>query len=89
MQQAISRYAPEIIILNAGDAQFSGLGSIIMTKEDVLAVHQAAPRATLIASHMEAVNHAMLSRKELRAFALEKGMSDRLLIPADGELCEM
>lgn len=89
VQQAISRYAPEIIILNAGDAQFSGLGSIIMTKEDVLAVHQVAPRATLIASHMEAVNHAMLSRKELRAFALEQGMSDRLLIPADGELCEM
>ena len=89
VQQAIACYAPEVIILNAGDAQITGLGSIIMNKEDVLTVHRAAPRATLIATHMEAVNHAMLSRGELRAFALENKMSDCLLIPADGETCEL
>lgn len=37
---------------------------------------------------MEAVNHALLSRKELREYAEEKGFSDRLVIPADGEVCE-
>jgi hypothetical protein len=34
---------------------------------------------------MEAVNHGMLSRKELREFLEEKGMTPRVLVPEDGE----
>ncbi|MNJ73480.1 hypothetical protein D3C81_2146740 [compost metagenome] len=56
-----------------------------MGKEDVRAVYLAAPQATLIASHMEAVNHAVLSRDELRDFLDEHGMTTRVLVPADGE----
>ncbi|ENO3979752.1 MBL fold metallo-hydrolase [Aeromonas veronii] len=69
----------------AGDAQVPGLGSIIMGKEDVAAVYQAAPQATLIASHMEAVNHAVLSRQELRDYLMDRGMTDRVRVPEDGE----
>lgn len=83
--QALRRHTPEVIILNCGDAQIPGLGSIIMGKEDVLAVYQAAPGATLIASHMEAVNHALLSRSELHDFLRQHGMQDSVLIPEDGE----
>lgn len=49
---------------------------------------KVAPNAQFVASHMEAVNHLMLSRKDLREYAVEKGFSDKLLIPADGETCE-
>ena len=56
-----------------------------MGKEDVATVYQAAPQATLIASHMEAVNHAVLSRQELHTYLTERGMMDRVRIPADGE----
>jgi len=56
-----------------------------MDKKDVHEVYKAAPRATIIASHMESVNHAMLSRKELREFIDEKGMTQRILVPEDGE----
>jgi hypothetical protein len=34
---------------------------------------------------MEFVNHAMPSRKELREFISEKGMTQRVLVPEDGE----
>jgi hypothetical protein len=34
---------------------------------------------------MEAVNHGMLSRKELREFLEEKGMMPRVLVFEDGE----
>ncbi len=85
VQDAISAYKPEIIIVNSGDAQVEGLGSIIMSKQDVLAVHKAAPKAVIIASHMEAVNHATLSRKELRAFFEEQGATAAIFIPEDGE----
>jgi len=89
VQDALQQFQPEVVILNAGDAQVIGLGSIIMGKQDVYEVFQAAPQATLIATHMESVNHAVLTRKELREFSVEKGMTDRLLIPEDGETCSL
>lgn len=89
VQDSLNRYAPDVVILNAGDAQVKELGSIIMNKEDVYRVHQAAPNATLIATHMESVNHACLSRAELRAFAAEKHMDACLRVPEDGEVCAL
>ncbi|MFC4453770.1 MBL fold metallo-hydrolase [Deinococcus sonorensis] len=83
--RAIRAHQPAVIVLNAGDAQITGLGSIIMNTQDVLAVHRAAPDATLVAAHLEGVAHAVLSRRELRAFAAEQGFADRLVIPDDGE----
>lgn len=84
---AISEFQPDIIILNTGYARFQGVdGSIIMGKEDVARAYQAAPSATLIGSHMEAVNHAMQTREELRAYIAEQAMDpDRVLVPEDGE----
>ena len=89
VEQALQRHQPEVVILNCGDAQVPGLGSIIMGKEDVAAVYQAAPQATLIASHMEAVNHAVLSRKELRDYLAEHGMADRVRVPEDGDMISL
>ena len=83
--QSLTRHNPEVIVLNCGDAHIPGLGPIIMNKEDVLAVHRAAPQATLIASHLEAVNHALLSRRELRDYLGEQGILQRVLVPEDGE----
>lgn len=85
---ALAQFQPEVIVLNSGDAQAIGLGSIIMNKEDVAQVYRAAPQATVIASHMEAVNHAVLSRTELRNYLAEQNMLDRVLIPADGEVMQ-
>ena len=85
VEHSLRQHRPEVVILNCGDARVPGLGSIIMGKEDVRAVYLAAPQATLIASHMEAVNHAVLSRDELRDFLDEHGMTARVLVPADGE----
>ncbi len=85
VQDTLQQYQPDIVVLNAGDAQITGLGSIIMNKEDVYAVHQAAPQATLIATHLEAVNHAVLTRQQLKEFAQQQGMASQLLVPQDGE----
>lgn len=85
VRENIDTYQPEVLILNSGDAQIPGLGSIIMGKEDVYEVHKAAPEAILIASHMEAVNHAALTRAELQEYVHEKGIGDYVRIPQDGE----
>lgn len=87
VEEAIRRYQPDVIILNTGYARVLGLnGSIIMGKEDLDRAYQAAPKAKVIGSHMEAVNHAMQTRQDLRDYIKEKGMDpQRVLVPADGE----
>lgn len=82
---ALEQFKPEVVLLNAGDAQVSGLGSIIMGKEDVWRVFQAAPQAQIVATHLEAVNHAVLTRRELAQYVEEKRMASRVSIPLDGE----
>lgn len=85
VEQNLEQYKPDVIVLNSGDARVLPHEPIIMGKNDVREVYKAAPSATIIASHMEAVNHATLSRKDLRAFLLEQKMTSRVLVPEDGE----
>lgn len=85
VQAAIDTHKPTAIVLNAGNAVMMGFNPIIMGSEDVLSVHRAAPDAILIASHMEAINHCILSRQVLRDFSVQNGFEQKLLIPADGE----
>ena len=85
VEEAIARHQPDAIVLNAGKAVMKGFDPIIMGEDDVLAVHKTAPKATLIVSHMEAINHCVLSRSDLRAYADKQGFGSKLLIPADGE----
>ncbi|ARC64355.1 MBL fold metallo-hydrolase [Bacillus licheniformis] len=85
VREEIAAHQPDVIVVNGGDNQFFEGGSLVMGKEDIAEVYQAAPKATIISSHMEAVNHWTLSRKELKSFIQEKGMSSRVLVPDDGE----
>lgn len=85
VEDTLRNHSPDVVILNSGDAQIPGLGPVIMNKEDVYKVFKAAPRATLIASHMDAVNHAALTRAQLRNYSAKTGMVHRLLVPEDGE----
>jgi len=82
---ALEQHAPDVVVLNCGDAQVPGLGNIIMDEHDLRAVWQAAPGATLVASHLEAVNHCVLSRTALRGWLDGQGMAERVLVPEDGD----
>lgn len=82
---AIRDHSPNIIVVNAGEAQFLEGGPIIMGVDDVVKVCQAAPRATVIAVHMEAVNHCVLTRAGLRAGLNRSSVASTVMIPRDGE----
>jgi hypothetical protein len=60
-----------------------------MDAGDVIATARAAPRATVVAVHMEAINHCLLGRAELRAAVDDAGVGGRVLIPDDGETLRM
>ena len=56
-----------------------------MTAEDVIETCRAAPKAKVVAVHMESINHCLLTRADL-AFQLEAArLSKQVLIPLDGE----
>lgn len=84
VEQTIRQYRPEVIILNCCEAT-TPLGRLIMNLADVEKVCREAPQAVVIASHLDSVNHALLSRKDIIEFAKEKGLSE-VWIPEDGEV---
>ena len=91
VEQAIKHHSPDVIVLNTGGAalthgQFSDNPYIIMGKEDILRAYRMAPKAAIVAVHMDAINHMTVDRKDLSEYAYKQGIRDRVLIPFDGEL---
>ncbi len=85
VQESIQKHDPKVIVVNAGAAQFLEGGPITMTKEDVVRTHNKAPDATIVAVHMESLNHCLLTRDELKQLIEEKSLSNQVLIPDDGQ----
>jgi Predicted Zn-dependent hydrolases of the beta-lactamase fold len=85
VKEAIGRHQPDVVILNAAQAAFHDNTPILMGVDGVHEVAKAAPQAVIIASHMDAVNHARLTRKDLKQFIDEKGLASQVKIPLDGE----
>jgi L-ascorbate metabolism protein UlaG (beta-lactamase superfamily) len=80
--ETIKEHKPQVIVVNSGAAQFLHGDPITMTAGDVVRVCRAATYAKVIAVHMEAINHCLLTREELAAQAGDA--SGRLVIPEDG-----
>ncbi|MBW1910427.1 MAG: hypothetical protein JRJ11_12955 [Deltaproteobacteria bacterium] len=60
---------------------------IVMDAVQTIAVCRAAPKAVVVATHMEALDHATVSRSDLKALAeMEDIKPSQLLIPYDGEI---
>ncbi len=82
---ALRDFAPAIVVVNAGEARFLEGDPITMSPDDVIAVCRAAPATRIVAVHMEAINHCLVTRDDL-AFQLEAArLRHRVSIPADGE----
>ncbi|MDU3382521.1 MAG: MBL fold metallo-hydrolase [Klebsiella pneumoniae] len=81
----VRKLRPDVVVLNAGYAHVIGFGPIIMGKEDLLNVHFTLPEAKIMAIHLEAVNHCLVSREEMRQYALDNQIADVVSIPQDGE----
>ena len=89
VEEALKAYRPDVIVVNAGAAQFLEGDPVTMTADDVAQVCCAAPEARVIATHMETINHCLLTRAELAGHLDEQGLSDQVTVPDDGEMLEM
>jgi L-ascorbate metabolism protein UlaG (beta-lactamase superfamily) len=89
VEEALSVHTPGVVVVNAGAARFLEGDPITMTAQDVASVCRAVPEVRVVAVHMEAINHCLLTRDELREELQGEGLSDRVKIPADGETFEV
>jgi len=81
VEATIERHQPRVAVVNAGGAEFAEGGLIIMGIDDVREVAARVP--TVVAVHLEALNHCYLTRAAIRA-----SLPD-VLVPADGETLEI
>ena len=75
-------------LVNACDAR-GRYGRLIMNTEDVLKTCACSPAVIVIATHMDTVSHAHLSRAQLHANLEERPGAEQVLIPEDGEWIEI
>ncbi|GAA0466782.1 MBL fold metallo-hydrolase [Halococcus morrhuae DSM 1307] len=78
VEETLGQFNPDMVVLNGGEAQFEQGEPITMGVEDINAVRNATDAAVVV-DHMEAINHCLLSRDELRS------ETEDVLVPEDGE----
>lgn len=83
--RVLTKHQPALIILNAGGARFDSGDPITMTAEEVAMVCQKATDSKIIAVHMDAINHCLVSRDQLRTYLVAEGLLGQVFIPMDGE----
>ncbi|HYI74441.1 MAG TPA: MBL fold metallo-hydrolase [Gaiellaceae bacterium] len=81
VEETIATHDPRVAVVNAGGAEFLEGGLIVMGADDVREVVARVP--TVIAVHMEAINHCFLERACLAAAV------PGVLVPRDGETVEV
>jgi L-ascorbate metabolism protein UlaG (beta-lactamase superfamily) len=87
--RVIETHRPSVIVVNAGAAQFLEGGPITMDVPDVLQVCEASSTGTIVAVHMEAINHCLLTRTGLNQALAGSKHRPRVRIPADGETLDL
>jgi L-ascorbate metabolism protein UlaG (beta-lactamase superfamily) len=86
LAEIIIRVQPQIIITHSCGAMWGEQVLIVMDAAQTIAVCQAAPKSIIVATHMDALDHATVSRSALSHYAAANGIQpEQLLIPADGE----
>lgn len=86
--ETLERFDPDVVVVNAGAAQFTEGRPITMTAEDVLATCEHTD-ATVVTDHMDAINHCLLTREDLRAALSGTDAGGRVQVPEDGERVDL
>jgi len=88
VENVLKKFKPQIAVVAGGTAQLDLFKPLLMTMEDILKFVKNAPE-TVIANHLEAVNHCPTSRKALKTELEKNGLHDKVHIPLDGEIIKI
>lgn len=84
VEKVLTTLRPQIAVVAAGNASLDVGGSILMSRKETLQFIKRAP-GTVIANHMEALNHCPVSRAQLLKELKKNSLENKTLIPEDGE----
>ena len=85
VEKVLKVYQPDISVVASGTAQLDVFQPLLMNMKDILKFVKNSP-SDVIANHLEAVNHCPTTRVGLRKELEDNGLSDKVLIPQDGEI---
>ncbi len=88
VDKVLKEYEPDISVVACGTAQLDLFQPLLMKMEDILRFVKNAS-GNVIANHLEAVNHCPTTRKQLREELENKGLSEKVMIPMDGEILQI
>ena len=83
VREAVARHRPDVIVVNAGAAQFLEGGPIVMDSDDVVALAREID-ALIVAVHFETVSHSTQTRADLHERLRAEGLTQRVTVPEDG-----
>lgn len=86
VSETIDKHHPDVIALNCCEATFAA-GRLIMNFADVESVCNKSPDSIVIATHLDSVNHALLTSDDIRALARKKGLK-QIKVLTNGEWME-
>jgi len=84
VERVLDEHRPDVIVVNASAARFTGGEPLVMTSEDVVAVARRAPDARIVAVHLDAINHCVQTRADLHQCLQDEALTDRVTVPEDG-----
>lgn len=87
VEQTLTARKPDVIAVNCCEATMP-MGRLLMGTQDLEAVSTLCPDSTVIATHLDAVNHALLDSGDIRRFVSEKGLGN-VLVPKNGETVQL
>lgn len=84
IRQFIYDNQPDYIVAPTGKAQFD-IGAPLLLDEKEIIELASLSTGFIIANHMEALDHCRINRQDLKSILKGHQLSDRFMIPSDGE----
>ncbi|NUP08198.1 MAG: hypothetical protein HOW73_19285 [Polyangiaceae bacterium] len=93
LKASIEKSRPNVIVANTGECQFSKPNPVLapgvtmtLTRGELKEMVQTWPGSTVVAVHMDAINHCVLTKSALRDAMAAEISAGRLLVPNEGEV---
>ena len=87
INMTLSTHYEDVDIIRVAGRHGEGM-HITMGTEDLEKIQSAAPYAKIVCVHMETFENQELTRDALRAYAMQRGFLDQLIIPENGDTIE-
>jgi L-ascorbate metabolism protein UlaG (beta-lactamase superfamily) len=85
VKQALNAHKPDVTVANAGGARFAAGDPITMDADDIVSLYRYAPYTKVVAVHMDAINHCLVTRADLYSRLVAEGLLDQITLPRDGD----